>query len=234
MAQQRVKRFYKEVSVGESDGGYAVLLDGKPLKTPSRSAYVVQSRALAGALAEEWRAQGDVIEPATMPLTRLVNTALEHVPINRGAIADQMLAMGKSDLVCYRAEAPEALAARQAEAWDPWLDWLEERYQARLATGQGIAYVEQPAEAVLSLEQAIWNQNDFGLTGLSAAATILGSLVLALALVEGRLGAADAFRLATLDEAFQAEKWGAVAEARARQDRMAAELAAVERFLQLA
>lgn len=233
MSQHRMKRFYKDVSIAENDGGYAVLLDGKPLKTPSRSAYVLPNRELAEALAEEWRAQGDEIDPAAMPLTRLINSAIEHVPVNRGPVADQMLALGKTDLLCYRAEAPETLAARQAEAWDPLLEWLAERYQARLTVGHGITYVEQPAESLLALEQAIWHQDEFRLTGLSAAATLLGSLVLALALVEGRLGAEEAFRLATLDETFQAEQWGEDAEARARLDRMAAELAAVGRFLRL-
>ena len=237
MAQRTIKRFYKTVSVAEgpaeSGGGFAVLLDDRRLKTPSRSAYALPSRALAEAIAEEWRAQGEEIDPDTMPLTRLVNTAIERVPVNRAPVAEQTLALGKSDLVCYRAEYPQSLIARQAEHWDPLLDWLAQRHGARLATGQGIGFVEQPAEALMALEKAVWHHDDFRLTGLSAAASILGSLVLGLALAEGHLDAAEAFRLATLDEAFQAEQWGADAEAEARLARLKAELAGIERYLRL-
>lgn len=234
MAQRKIKKFYSDVSVAEADGGFAVLLDGKPLKTPSRSAYALPSRALAEAVAEEWRGQGEEIDPEAMPLTRLVNTAVERVPVNRAPVAEQTLALGKSDLVCYRAEHPETLVVRQAQGWDPLLDWLHTRHGARLEVGRGIGFVEQPAEALMALEKAVWDHDDFALTGLSAASSILGSLVLALALADGRLTAEEAFALAVLDEAFQAERWGTDAEAQARLDRLAAELAAVERFLRLA
>lgn len=233
MAERKIKRFYQEVSVGQADGGFAVLLDGKALKTPSRSAYALPSRALAEAVAEEWRSQGEEIDPDRMPLTQLVNTAVERVPVNRAPVAEHAIALGKSDLLCYRAEAPETLAARQAEEWDPVLDWLHAEHGARLRTGRGVGFVEQPAEALMALEQAVWHHDDFGLTGLSAAASILGSLALALALSAGRLTAAEAFRLATLDEAFQARQWGEDEGAKARLDRLSAELAAVERFLRL-
>ena len=233
MAERKIKRFYQDVSVGQADGGFAVLLDGKPLKTPTRSAYALPSRALAEAVAEEWRSQGEEIDPDRMPLTQLVNTAVERVPVNRAPVAEHAIALGKSELLCYRAEAPETLAARQAEEWDPVLDWLDAAHGARLRTGRGVGFVEQPAEALMALEHAVWHHDDFGLTGLSAAASILGSLALALALSAGRLTAAEAFRLATLDEAFQAQQWGEDEEANARLDRLSAELAAVERFLRL-
>lgn len=231
---EKIKRFYRDVSVAEGESGFAVLLDDRPLRTPSsRSAYALPSRALAEAVAGEWRGQGEEIDPETMPLTRLVNTAIERVPVNRGPVAEQTLALGRSDLLCYRADYPEALAARQAAHWDPLLAWAAERHGAALATGGGIAFVEQPAEALMALDEAVWAHDDFRLTGLSAAASILGSLVLALALAEGRLDAADAFRLATLDEAFQAEQWGVDADAQARLDRLEAELMGIERFLRL-
>lgn len=233
MAQRRIRKFYRDASVGEDDGRFAVLLDGKPVKTPSGSPLLLPSRALAEAVAEEWRTQAETVDPATMPLTRLANTALERVPLDRAPVAEQTLALGKSDLLCYRAEAPDALAARQAESWNPLLDWLAEHCGARLAVVQGVTFTDQPAEALMALEQAVWKKNDFALTGLSAAATILGSLVLALALAEGRLDAGEAFRLATLDEAFQAEQWGMDVAAKARLDGLEAELAAVERFLRL-
>lgn len=234
MTERKTRRFYKDVSVAERDGGFAVLLDEKPLKTPSRAAHALPTRALAEAVAEEWRAQGAELDPVAMPLTRLVNTALERVSVNRAPVVEQILAFGKSDLVCYRAENAPELAARQAEAWDPLLGWLHERHGAKLAVGIGIAFVEQTAEAKLALEKAVWHRDDFTLVGLSAAASILGSLVLALALADGRLSAAEAFRLATLDEAFQSEHWGADREAQARLDRLSTELVAIERFLHLA
>jgi chaperone required for assembly of F1-ATPase len=232
-SQSKIKRFYKDVAVAEAESGFAVLLDGRPVRTPSRTAYALPSRELADAIADEWRAQGDEVDPETMPLTRLVNTAVEQVPVNRGPVAEQALSLGKSDLVCYRAETPASLAARQSEAWDPLLDWLEERHGARLATGQGIQFVDQPAEALMALEKAIWTHDDFVLTGISAASSVLGSLVLALALLEGRLDAEEAFRLATLDEAFQASQWGEDEEAKARLEALKAQLAQIERFLRL-
>ncbi|MBU6445594.1 MAG: ATPase [Alphaproteobacteria bacterium] len=233
MTQRKHKRFYKNVSVGEREGGFVVLLDGKPLKTPSRSAYALPRRALAEAVAEEWRGQGEQIDPDTMPITRLANTAMERVPASRAPVAEQALALGRSDLLCYRADTAPELAARQAAAWDPLLDWLAERYGAKLRTGAGITFVEQPAAALAALRRTVEQLDDFALTGLSAAAAILGSLVLALALSEGRIDAAEAMRLATLDEVFQSERWGVDAEAQARLDRLGAELAAVERFLRL-
>jgi len=210
-----------------------VLLDGKPLKTPSRSGYALPQRALAEAVAAEWRGQGEAIDPDSMPITRLVNTAVERVPASREPVAEQVLSVGRSDLLCYRADTAPELAARQAAVWDALLDWLAERYGARLRTGQGIAFIDQPTDALAALKQAVGRLDDFALTGLSAAASILGSLVLALALWEGRIDAAEAMRLATLDEAFQSERWGVDAEAQARLDRLGAELAAVERFLRL-
>jgi chaperone required for assembly of F1-ATPase len=233
MTQRKLKRFYKDVSVGGREGGFAVLLDGKPLKTPSRSAYALPKRAFAEAVAEEWRGQSETIDPDAMPITRLVNTAMERVPANRVPVAEQVLSIGRSDLLCYRADTAPELAARQATAWDPLLDWLADRHGARFRTGQGIAFIDQPAEALAALELVVRQLDHFGLTGLSAAASILGSLVLALALLEGRIDAAEAMRLATLDEAFQSERWGVDAEAQARLDRLAAELEAVERFLRL-
>jgi chaperone required for assembly of F1-ATPase len=233
MVERRVKRFYRDVSAGEDEGRFAVLLDGKPVKTPSGLPVLLPNRALAEAVAEEWRVQADTVDFTSMPLTRLVNTALERVPVDRAPVAEQALALGKSDLLCYRAEAPDALAARQAEGWDPLLEWLAENYGARLTVVQGVTFTDQPAEALLALEQAVWKTDDFALTGLSAAAAITGSLVLALALVVGRLDAGEAFRLATLDEAFQAEQWGMDVAAKARLDELEAELTAVERLLRL-
>lgn len=229
-----MKRFYKQVSVAAvRDGGHTVLLDGKPVKTPKRATLTLPSQTLAEAVAEEWRGQGENIDPQTMPLTRLAFAAIDTVAQDRARVAEQVLRFGGSDLVCYRAEAPPELVARQAAAWDPLLDWLAEMHGARPSAGAGISFIEQPPDALLALEQAIWRHDDFVLAGLHSAATITGSLVLALALSGARVSAAEAFALAMLDEDFQAEKWGRDAEAEARHARLLSELSAAERFLRL-
>ena len=229
-----MKRFYKQVSASAaSDSGYTVLLDGKPIKTPARAELRLPSRALAEAVAEEWRGQGETIDPRSMPLTRLAVAAIDTISLDRSRIAEQILHFGKSDLLCYRAESPPELTARQATAWDPLMDWLAETGGARLSVGAGISYIEQPSDALIALERAVWSHDDFALAGLHAAATITGSLVLALALSKARLTAEEALALAMLDEDLQMEKWGRDAEAERRRARLLSELSAAERWLRL-
>lgn len=225
-----MKRFYKEVGVAEEGGGFSVLLDGKPVKTPTRNALAVPTRALADAIAEEWRAQTDTIDPKSMPLTALAMGAIDSAADAR---ADQALSFAKSDLLCYRAEEPAELVARQAASWNPLLDWAAQRYGAPLAVATGIVFVDQPPEALSAFERVLKSRSPFHLTAIHAAAAITGSLVLALALAEGRLSAAEAFAASRLDETYQAEKWGEDAEAAARASHLAGELAAIERFLRL-
>jgi chaperone required for assembly of F1-ATPase len=223
-----MKRFYREVGVAEEAGAFRVLLDGKPVKTPSRNALALPTRALADAIAGEWRAQTENVDPKSMPLSGLAMAAIDGAAAER---AGQALAFARSDLLCYRAEEPAELVARQAAAWDTLLDWAAERYGARLKIASGIVFVEQSSEALAALERAVAGRSPFHLTALHSAAAITGSLVLALALADGRLTAAEAFAASRLDESFQAEKWGMDAEAEARATRLAAELAAAERFL---
>lgn len=229
-----MKRFYKEVSASAAaDGGHAMLLDGKPVKTPQRALLKLPNLPLAEAIADEWRGQGETIDPRSMPLTRLAFAAIDTVSANRGSVAEQVLRFGKSDLLCYRAEAPPELVARQTAAWDPLLDWLAETHGARLSTGAGIAFIEQPPDALLALEQAVWRHDDLALAGLHSAATITGSLVLALALSSARVTAADALALAMLDEDFQAEKWSRDPEEEMRRARLLCSLSTADRFLRL-
>ena len=238
-----MKRFYKDVSVASSPptlegeggrkGAYAILLDGKPIRTPARAALTVPTRALAEAIAEEWRRQGETLMPQSMPLTRLANTAIDLPTLDRGKFVNQVLAFGNSEFLCYRAEASEALAVRQRATWDPVLDWLAQRHGARLTTGVGLGFVEQPGEAQVALDKAVWSHDDFMLAALHSAATVTGSLALALALADARLDARAAFAASTLDESFQAEYWGHDAQAQARRARLSAELAATERFMRL-
>jgi chaperone required for assembly of F1-ATPase len=228
-----MKRFYKDVSVAEEGGAFRILLDGRTLKTQAKAVVALPGAALAEAVAEEWRAQGDDIDPPNMFLTRLTYAAIDGVIADRKRVSDHALSFGRTDLLCYRAEHPEELVARQARAWGALLEWAADRFGARLHVASGITFKEQPLESIVALEQAIADTGDFELAALHNAATITGSLVLALALVEGHLNAEQAFAAAMLDETFQSEKWGTDEEAEARLKRLSAELSAAERFLKL-
>lgn len=228
-----MKRFYKDVSVAEEDGKFAILLDGKTVKTPGRAALAVPTRVLAEEIAEEWRGQGAEIVPDKMPLTRSANTAIDRVPAARSDVIADLLKFASADLLCYRAEAPAALAARQAKEWDPWLDWLGRSHGARLAATSGIVAIAQPPESLARIARVLERQDMFALTGLHAATTILGSLVLGLALLDEHLTARGAFALSTLDERYQAEQWGMDAEAIARARRLEQELESAALFMAL-
>jgi chaperone required for assembly of F1-ATPase len=225
-------RFYKDVSVGSLGHGHAVLLDGKPVRTPAGAELVVRSRALADAIAEEWRSQGEKVRPDAMILTKLANTAIDRVAVHRRTAIAQILNFARSDLLCYRAESPAGLVELQRRVWDPILEWVRERYGAGLACGIGIGFVEQEPESLEALERAIDDYDSFGLSALQSGTALLGSAVIALAMAEGRLSAQDAFAAAQLDEHYQAEKWGRDSEAEQRRANNLAELVEIDRFLQ--
>lgn len=229
-----MKRFYKDVSVEEVAGRFAILLDSKPVKTPGRADLAVPTRALAEEIAEEWRGQGAEIAPDTMHLTRAANTAIDRVADTRAAVIADLTRFANADLLCYRAEAPAELAARQAKEWDPWLEWLAKSHGAKLKATAGIVAVEQPPETLARIETVLARHDAYALTGLHLATTILGSLVLALALLDEHLTARGAFALSTLDERYQAEKWGVDAEAIARARRLENELESAVLFMALA
>ena len=233
MVQPTPKRFYSEVTTARRDRGFTVTLDGKPVRTPARAEFIVPNEALANAVAEEWRGQGETIAADTMPMTRLVNTALDRIAPRRGDAIAQIMRYAEHDLVCYRAGHPADLAARQARVWDPLLAWLKEHHRTELKIGAGITHIEQSEKSLKALDRAIEAHDDFQLAALHAATTVTGSLVIGLAFLGGRLDAEGAFASAHLDEAYQAERWGADAEAQARAKRAAGELVAAERFLDL-
>ncbi len=228
-----IRKFYQLVDVAQEANGFVVRLDGKPVKTTQRHIMTLPGAELANAIAEEWRRQGDTLDPATMPLTRLAFAAIDTVSGHRARVESDITAYGRTDLLCYRADTPSALAERQAQAWDPLLDWAAEHFGARLAIGSGIQFVSQPDASLKALDEAVGKQSDFALAALHGAVAITGSMILALALAEGRLPAKDAFALSRLDEAFQNEAWGVDAEAAARNARHEAELRAIEQFLRL-
>lgn len=218
-----MKRFYKDVTVEKTPQGFRFLLDGKPVQTPARQALLLPSLALADAMAEEWRAQGEEMRPLAMPLTRLVNTVVDGVRANREELIPAILRFGENDLLSYRAETPSELVRRQAQ-WDTWLDWTEKRHGARLGVTSGISPVGQSPEALAALEKLIRSQDDYALAALHVLSSITGSLILGLAVLDGELASADAFALSRLDETYQAEKWGADPEAEERAARLAREM----------
>lgn len=227
-----MKRFYKDVSIDGTAGAYAIHLDGRAVKTPQRAALTLPTETLAAAIAQEWRGQGEEIIPASMPLTKLANTALDRVTSLREEVVSQIMAFA-NDTLCYRAASPVELVARQAAEWDPVLNWIAERYGVRLQATIGIAHLTQSEETLARLKAAVAAYDDFMLAGLHMAAGILTSLSLTLALGEKHLSADAAFALSQLDERYQAERWGEDEEAAARTRALLAELLTVEQFLTL-
>jgi chaperone required for assembly of F1-ATPase len=225
-----VKRFYKSVRAARQGDAFVVTLDGKPMKTPGGALLAVRSQRLADAVAAEWDQRDSEIDLETMPLTKLAHAAIDGAS-RRTEIAAHVLKFGRSDLVFYRAAEPAELAEREARAWDPPLAWLSAQYRAEFVTGTGMRFIEQPAQALSALETTVSRRDEYQLVALFTATTILGSLVLALALADGKLDAATAFAAAHVDESFQAEKWGRDTQAEKRLARLAFELKAAERFL---
>ncbi|HSA80994.1 MAG TPA: ATP12 family protein [Geminicoccaceae bacterium] len=226
-----MKRFYRSVEVAAGDDGDRVLLDGRPLRTPARRALTLPSAALAEALADEWRAQGETIRPEDMPLTRLANTAQDRMPELRAAAIDEAVAYAGTDLLCYRAATPLALVERQQHLWQPLLDWAAGTFGTRLSVTTTLLPVTQPDAAVRGLRSAVDALGDWPLVGLHAATTALGSLVLGLALTRGRIDAEQALAASLLDELFEIERWGKDAETERRHAALRREMDAAALFL---
>jgi chaperone required for assembly of F1-ATPase len=205
-----MKRFYKETAVEAGEGGWRVLLDGKPMRTPAKSVLVVPTQPLAHAIAGEWGgvAENTEINAALLPLTRLAATGLDRVAQRREQVIADTAKYGGSDLLCYRATTPEGLVKLQRDAWQPLLDWAAERYGARLVVAEGIAFVDQSAEAKVRLREAVAVHADLALSALYNLTHTAGSLVIALAVAEGRLDAEGAFSAAQVDELYQVARWG--------------------------
>jgi chaperone required for assembly of F1-ATPase len=230
-----MKRFYKETAVDLGDGGHRILLDGRPMRTPAKAVLVVPTRALAEAIAAEWGAVPDKadINVSHLPLTRLAATGLDRVTSQRARVIGDTAKYAGSDMLCYRASEPEPLVKRQQAIWQPLLDWADERYGARLVIVEGLAFVEQPADAVARLGEAVAAHSDLGLSALYNLTHISGSLIVALAVAEGHLAAADAFAAAQLDELYQVERWGEDPIATKRHEGIRHDIEAGARFLAL-
>ncbi len=203
---QLPRRFYRAAGVGEAEGEFRLLLDGRPARTPARHVLAVPTRALAQAIAQEWEAQRERIDPARMPLTRLVNSILDGVRTAAAPVAAEIAKYLASDLLFYRADVP-GLTARQAALWDPILDWAREEFGANFVLSQGVVFVEQPPAALAAARRAI-PDDPWRLGALHAMTTLTGSALLAFAVLRGRLGVEDAWHAAHVDEDWNFEQWG--------------------------
>lgn len=224
------RRFYKNATITPVEGGWGVLLDGKTLRSPAKRHFVLPTETLAAAIAEEWQSQAEKIDPHSMPLMQFAATAIDRLADDRSSLIEEIAGYGHSDLICYRAEGPEALVRRQGERWQPLIAWVAERYDIALNITAGIVAVEQPAHTLATFRRVLEACDLYALTALAAVTGSAGSLVIALALAEGRLSADEAADAALLDELFQAEKWGSDPEAEKRRAAIRADLKAAKRF----
>lgn len=231
------KRFYKVATAERGEAvadGWLVLLDGRPALTPGRKRLEFASEAMAAAIAAEWSGQGETLEPQTMPLTRLVNTAIDGVTGKEAAVAADIAAFAGTDLVCYRAESPQQLVVEQAHAWDPVLGWARRRLGVRFKVASGIVHVAQDRAALAAVGEVLAGKDAFQLTALHVMTTLTGSALIALAHADGFLDASQAWRAAHVDEDWQIRQWGEDAEAAARRDRRRGEMEAASTLLRLA
>ncbi len=228
-----MKRFYKLAEPAQVAGGWTVTLDGRPIRTPAKAAFIAPTAALAGAAADEWNAQRDIVKPGTMPITRSVNTAIDRTLPEYDQVADMVAAYGGSDLVCYLAEGPDGLRARQVKAWGKMIAWAEARFGARLIQTTGIMHIHQPEDSLRRLAEAVRGFDAYALTALYDLVALSGSLVIGLAVAEGDLGHEEGWALSRFDEAWQAELWGVDADAEALALRKAGEFAAAHRCISL-
>ncbi|HZF36488.1 MAG TPA: ATP12 family protein [Candidatus Angelobacter sp.] len=228
-----MRRVYREVRVAPAGGGWSILLDTRTLHTPARAPLLLPRRGLAAAIAAEWDAQTDKVVPAAMPLMQLAATAIDRTEPQRRQVIDEIVGYGATDLVCYRAERPADLVARQSAAWQPLLDWLTLRFDAPLLVTTGVIPRTQPETALAAIRAAVEALDPFWSTALHGATTACGSVVIGLALVERCLDAEGAWQASQLDESFQIEAWGEDAEAAARRAALKRDIEATWRFMEL-
>ena len=228
-----MKRFWKDVTVAPEGEDWGLRLDGRPVKTPARAPFLLPSRPLAEAIADEWRAVGETIDPRAMPLTGLANAAIDRVATARQAFAEGLANYAEADLVCYRAEGPRALIERQEQCWDPLLGWARRRFDVDFVNTSGLMHVAQPPATVELLAHAVAALDVFRLAGLSPLVTVGGSLVAALAVLEKAITLERAWEAVSIDERWQLEQWGADTEAEAVLENRRHDFFSAARFLQL-
>lgn len=235
MTVWKAKRFWKEArALPAAGGGWEVRLDDRPLRTPAKAPLTVPTEALARAIAAEWQAQGEEIDPAAMPMTRAANTAIDRVRPQRAAVERELGGYGETDLTCYRAGSPQGLVARQAAAWDPLLDWAHGRFGARLIPVEGIIHQPQDARALAALAEALAGLDEFRLAALHELVTLSGSLVIGLAAAERILAPEELWQRSRVDEEWQIAQWGRDEEAEAAAALKRAAFLAAAEFCRLA
>jgi chaperone required for assembly of F1-ATPase len=227
------KRFYKDVAVKDEAGGGVLLLDGKRVRTPGKAPLVLPTGALASAIAEEWRAQKDRIDPTTMPLSKLANSAIDGVAEHEQAVIDDILAFAGADLLCYRAQGPGGLVEAQKKYWDPVLAWAKEALGAPLVLSDGVVHVGQPSASLGRLKATLAGRDAFSLAALHVMTSLTGSALLALAVALGQMTPEAAWKAAHVDEDWQISQWGEDAEAAARRKNRWRDFAAAARFERL-
>jgi chaperone required for assembly of F1-ATPase len=228
-----VKRFWKEVVVETEGDGWTITLDGRAVKTPARASLVLPTRALAKAISDEWRSIEGKIDPRTMPLTGLANAAIDRVAPERQAFAQGLARYAEADLACYRVEGPRELVAQQEEQWDALLGWARRRFDVDFVTTSGLMHVAQPAATVERLSHAVAALDAFRLAGLSPLATIGGSLIAALAVLEKAITPEQAWDAVSVDERWQLEQWGFDPEAEKALENRRRDFSAAAKFLDL-
>lgn len=230
-----MKRLYKTVTVEADDAAsvFAVMLDQKSVQTPARKPLQVPGASLAAAIAAEWEAQGDEIVVGSMPLTQVAATALDRILPDVAAYTQQIAAYGETDLLCYRADNPAILVARQMATWQPLVEWVGEAFSAALTVTHGVTPIAQPSESLTALQAAVAAHNIFEMSALGLATTASGSLIIALALSQGRLDAETAFEAGYLDETWQVEKWGTDEDAEASRETARTDLKTAAQFFEL-
>ncbi|MCR9072436.1 MAG: ATPase [Alphaproteobacteria bacterium] len=226
-----MKRVYKTVAVDEQQGGsFCVTLDGRPLRSPGKRPLALPTWQLAEAVAAEWDAQGEEIDPYSMAMMGFAATVTDVVTPQRDHVVGEIAGFGGSDLICFLADGPEDLVARQVSQWTPWRERAEKKLSVGLTVASGVMPVRQPEETLAAFRAAVDGVGDWYLAPLHTATSITGSLILGLAFMEGELDAIGAFDLSQVDEAYQVEKWGQDREAELRRAGLRAEMKAAERF----
>jgi chaperone required for assembly of F1-ATPase len=228
-----MKRAYKSVTVAAVEGGHGVLLDDKPVRTPMGEALIAATPALAEAIATEWAAQAETVKPHSMPMTRLLTTALDRTTPDRARVLESMLGFAATDLICYRAEHPDELVRRQVAVWHPLVTWAAERFEAHLDVHFGVMPRPQPEAAVRALRRAVEGMDPLRLTGLAMTASAAGSLVIGLAVLDNHLTVEAAFAASQVDEMFQVERWGEDDEAADHRAQLLEDFRDTGRFLTL-
>ena len=229
-SEERLKRFWTTADIVAEGEGWKVVLDGRAPKTPAHAPFVLPTEAAARLVADEWAAQGEFIEPGTMPATRLAATAIDRVSQTREPVADEIAAYAGSDALCYLAEHPSGLVAEQAKAWGPWREWAAAELGVVLEPTEGIVHREQDPASITRVKALALEADDFGLTALATAVPLLGSAVLGLAVMRGALTGEAAFALSRLDEAYQERQWGVDADNAERTAARLSEMVLIDRW----